>query len=116
MKPVDGILAALADPTRRQVIELLRQRPRKASDLATAVSMSPPAMSRHLRMLRRSGLVQVDRDEEDARLRIFRLQREPFDELQTWLTEVRTFWTDQLEAFKARAESGAKKTGRKQRR
>jgi len=52
---VDRTLAALADPTRREVIDLLRKKPRKASDIADALSMSRPAMSRHLRTLRKDG-------------------------------------------------------------
>src|SRR5919202_760124 len=60
MNQVDFTLSALADPTRRQVIELLRERPRRAGELAAASAISGPAMSRHLRVLRRSGLVAVE--------------------------------------------------------
>ena len=60
---LDTTLAALADPTRRQVVELLRERPRRAGELASACAMSSPAMSRHLRMLRASGLVKVEEDQ-----------------------------------------------------
>lgn len=66
--------------------------------------MTRPVMSRHLRVLRKSGLVVEDELEEDARVRIYRLQREPFRQLQNWLAEVEAFWGDQLEAFKAHAE------------
>ena len=65
-------------------------------------------MSRHLRVLRASGLVKVDVEEEqveqDARLRVYRLRPEPFAGLQAWLDQVQAFWTDQLEAFKAHVE------------
>jgi len=54
---LDRTLLALADPTRRGVVELLRQRPRRAGELADALSMTPPAMSRHWRLLRKTGLV-----------------------------------------------------------
>ena len=101
---VDRTLAALADPTRREVIDLLRQKPRRASDIASALSMSKPAMSRHLRLLRKTGLVTKDELENDARVRVYRLEREPFVELRSWLDEVEGFWTAQLSAFKARAE------------
>jgi DNA-binding transcriptional ArsR family regulator len=101
---VDRTLAALADPTRREVIDLLRRKPRRASDIARALSMSKPAMSRHLRLLRKTGLVAKDELEEDARVRVYRLEREPFAELRSWLDEVEGFWTAQLAAFKARAE------------
>src|SRR5262249_20301762 len=101
---VDGTLAALADPTRRRVIDLLRERPRRAGELASAFRMSPPAMSRHLRVLRTRGLVAEDRDETDSRARIYRLRPEPFRDLQAWLEKLEAFWTDQLGAFKAHAE------------
>lgn len=112
---LDSTLAALADPTRRQVIDLLRERPRRAGELARAIPMSPPAMSRHLRVLRKSRLIEEDRLEDDARVRIYRLRREPFHDLQEWLQEVETFWTDQLAAFKSYAESSratTRETGR----
>lgn len=105
MRPdIDGTLAALADPTRRRVIDLLRERPRPAGELAAAFAVSPPAMSRHLRLLRTRGLVEEQRDEQDARLRVYRLRREPFARLQAWLEEIEALWTDQLGAFKAHAE------------
>jgi DNA-binding transcriptional ArsR family regulator len=66
--------------------------------------MSPPAMSRHLRVLRDSGLVAEERRDEDARVRVLRLRSEPFDELKHWIGEVERFWTGQLAAFKAHTE------------
>ena len=101
---IDATLAALADPTRRNVVDLLRQRPHRAGELANAFDMSAPAMSRHLRVLRRSGLVTEDHIENDARVRIYRLQPEPFRDLQAWLTRVEAHWRDQLAAFKQHAE------------
>ena len=97
-------MTALADPARRGVIELLRRTPLKASDLATALSMSRPAMSRHLKLLRKTGLVTESELEDDARVRMYRLERAPFLELRGWLEEVEEFWADQLGAFKAHAE------------
>ena len=106
-RDVDGTLAALADPTRRQVVELLRERPRRVGELAAAVAMSGPAMSKHLRVLRASGLVEVETEptgaERDARLRVYRLRPEPFAALHAWLDQV-AFWADQLDAFKEYAE------------
>jgi DNA-binding transcriptional ArsR family regulator len=101
---VDRTLAALADPTRREVIDLLRDSPKRASEIADALSMSRPAMSRHLRLLRKSGLVTESELEHDARVRVYRLQREPFVELRGWLDEVEGFWTAQLGAFKKHLE------------
>jgi DNA-binding transcriptional ArsR family regulator len=109
---LDTTLAALADPTRRHVVELLRERPRRAGELAAACVMSGPAMSRHLRVLRASGLVRVDVAEEvggqDARLRVYSLRPEPFVDLQAWLEQVQAFWSGQLEAFKAHVERAQK--------
>ncbi len=102
---LDPTFAALADPTRRGVVSLLRQRPRRAGELSRALRMSPPAMSRHLRVLRRSGLVDERRDPDDARARVYHLRREPFAALQRWVRDIEAFWSDQLESFKAHAES-----------
>lgn len=98
------MFAALADPTRRQVIDLLRSGPRRAGELAAGADMSGPAMSRHLRVLRASGLIEAHGVEHDARLRVYRLRHEPFVALQSWLEEMEAFWSDQLRAFKAHAE------------
>ena len=101
---LDATLAALADPTRRRVVDLLRRRPRRAGELSEASGVSAPAMSRHLRVLRRRGLVEEERGEEDARVRVYRLRPEPFQDLQRWLGEVESFWDDQLGSFKKHAE------------
>jgi DNA-binding transcriptional ArsR family regulator len=101
---LDGAFAALADPTRRRVIELLRNRPRRAGELAAALRMSPPAMSRHLRVLLARKLIEDERVEGDARVRLFRLRREPFQDLRAWLDQVESFWTEQLGAFHAHVE------------
>lgn len=114
---LDSTFLALADPTRRRVIELLRQKPRRAGDLAAVFDMVPPAMSRHLRVLRSSGLVEEDAAADDARVRIYRLRAEPFTELRQWLDEIEAFWSDQLGAFKDYAErqSGATRAKRRTR-
>jgi len=84
---LDRTLAALADPNRRRVIALLCERPHRAGELAQAARISFPAMSRHLRMLRRSGLVDEERDAVDARVRLYRLRPEPLEHLRAWLTQ-----------------------------
>jgi DNA-binding transcriptional ArsR family regulator len=102
---LDRTLAALADPTRRRAVDLLRQRPRRPGELAEALRVSPPVISRHLRVLRNHGLVAEERgDPRDSRLRVYRLRREPFTDLRAWLDQVEAFWADQLGAFKAHAE------------
>lgn len=104
VKDVDAILAALADPTRRRIVELLRERPRRAGELFDAFEVSAPAVSRHLRVLRRGGLIEDRGLDEDARVRVYRLRPEPFGDLQAWLDQVQAFWSDQLGAFKEHAE------------
>ncbi len=101
---LDRTLSALADPTRRRVVDLLRERPRRAGEIAETFGMSRPAMSRHLRVLRTHGLVEEKRDASDARARVYRLRPEPLDELSTWISEVQRFWDDQLESFRQLAE------------
>lgn len=107
---LDRTLSALADPTRRRVVDLLKRRPRRAGELSSAVEMTPPAMSRHLRVLRESGLIEEQAgDGADARVRVYALRRQPFDELERWLDDVASHWEDQLSSFKAHVE--AKKKG-----
>jgi len=101
---LDRTLAALADPNRRAAVQLLRRKPRRAGELSEALAMSPPAMSRHLRVLRKTGLIEGDEHEHDARVRIYRLRREPFSELRKWLEDLEGFWSAQLQSFKERAE------------
>ena len=101
---VDLTLAALADKTRREVVELLRETPRRPSDIADALSLSRPALSRHLRVLRQAGLVSEEVQVDDARARLVRLRREPFVELASWVGDVTALWEDQLAAFKRHAE------------
>ncbi len=109
---LDRTFAALADPTRRRVVDLLHKRPRRAGELAAAFGMSAPAMSRHLRVLRQTGLVEEDALDDDARVRVYRLRRERFAALRGWLDAVEGYWDDQLAAFKAHAEKtrGKKRT------
>jgi DNA-binding transcriptional ArsR family regulator len=105
---LDGAFGALADPTRRRVIELLGRGPRRASELADAVAASRPGMSRHLRVLREAGLVYEQGDAQDARARVYSLEREAFRCVKGWLDEVEAFWADQLAAFKTLAEARAR--------
>jgi DNA-binding transcriptional ArsR family regulator len=99
--PVDEALAALADPTRRAVVELLGERPHRAGELAEALAMSAPALSRHLRVLKQAGLVADDEPAEDARVRLYRLERSGFDPLDVWMASVHQLWAEQLGAFAA---------------
>ncbi len=101
---IDRTLSALADPYRRQVIDLLGERPRPAGELARAVGLAPAAMSRHLRTLRQSGLVEESHPEFDARVRVYALRPGPMTELKAWLEETERLWGEQLVAFKAHLE------------
>jgi DNA-binding transcriptional ArsR family regulator len=102
---IDRTLAALADPHRRQTVELLRQNPRRAGELAAAVGLSPAAMSRHLRTLRQSGLVAERHDGLDARVRVYQLRPEPMADLAQWLKATEALWAAQLLGFKAHVEA-----------
>ena len=104
---LDAAFTALADPTRRAVVQLLREGPRRAGDLAAALDLTPPGLSRHLRVLRRAGLIDDDEPEEDARVRLYRLEPAGFAPLRDWIDEIEAFWGDQLAAFKAHAEKQA---------
>lgn len=101
---IDRTLTALADPQRREVIELLRDRPRPAGELARLAGLSAPSMSRHLRTLRESGLVSETHTGLDARVRVYQLTPEPMDQLKAWLEETERLWSRQLIAFKTHLE------------
>ncbi len=104
---LDRTLAALADPRRRRVVELLRERPRPAGELARETGLPPPAMSRHLKVLRGAGLVAEAHPDFDARLRIYSLLPEPMADLKAWLAIAERMWTEQLLAFKDHLESAS---------
>jgi DNA-binding transcriptional ArsR family regulator len=98
------LLTALADPTRRRVIHLLSQGPHRAGELAAASGTSAPAMSRHLRVLLRAGIVVDERPSEDARARVFWLRPEAVTPLRDWLEEVQAAGDEQLASFKRHVE------------
>jgi DNA-binding transcriptional ArsR family regulator len=104
---IDRVLAALADPHRRRVVDILSRGPRPAGELAREVGLAPPAMSRHLKTLRRSGVVEEFHPDFDARVRVYVLKAEAMDELKRWLDETERMWAEQLSAFKAHLEKGA---------
>ena len=103
-RSIDATLAALADPDRRRAVELLGQRPRRAGELADALKLPAPAMSRHLRTLKASGLVEETHPEFDARVRIYALKDGAMADLKKWLTDTERLWTDQLASFKAHVD------------
>lgn len=103
----DTLFAALADPTRRQVVELLGGGPHRAGELSQALRVSSPAMSRHLRLLLAAGVVADERVPDDARLRVFRLRPESLAGLRAWLDQVQAHWNEQLGSLKRHVEGRA---------
>ena len=103
---LDRMLGALADPVRRRAIEMLGERPRSAGELAGALGLAPPAMSRHLRALKEGGLVEDGHPTFDARVRIYRLKDGATAELKQWIAETEALWSDQLASFKRHVEGG----------
>jgi DNA-binding transcriptional ArsR family regulator len=87
---------ALADPTRRRIVELLADGELTAGELAAEFSTSRPAVSRHLRVLREQGLVTV---RSDAQRRVYSLDPAPLVELDAWLARYRSFWSQRLDAL-----------------
>jgi DNA-binding transcriptional ArsR family regulator len=105
---IDKTFAALADPHRRYAVELLGARPRRAGELADALGLPAPAMSRHLRQLKQSGLVEETHPEFDARVRIYALKDGAMVDLKRWLAETEAMWAAQLADFKAHVEKRRK--------
>lgn len=105
-------LAAIADPTRRRIVELLAIRDRTAGELVDEFDMSAPAISQHLKVLREAGLVTV---RAEGQSRIQTLNPSGLDELETWLEKTRSFWSHRLDALERelRADDEAKKRKRK---
>ena len=89
-------LTALADPTRRRIVELLAERDRDVTELHSNFPISQPAISRHLRVLRDHGLVRA---RPDAQRRIYSLDPTPLAELDDWLGRYRSFWAQRLDAL-----------------
>lgn len=105
---LDATLAALADPHRRRAVELLGQRARSAGELADALGLPAPAMSRHLRALKLGGLVEQTHPEFDARVRIYALKDGAMADLKKWVADTERLWMDQLASFKAHVEKKRK--------
>jgi len=111
---LDRTLQALAEPTRRAVVGLLRHGPQRAGEIADALAMSRQAMSRHLRVLRQAGVIHevgAASADDDARARTYRLEAQPLAELQSWLGEVQAFWGVQMQSFRKQAERVARERG-----
>ena len=105
-------LLAIADPTRRRIVELLAVRERTAGELVDEFDMSAPAISQHLNVLREAGLVTT---RAEGQSRIQSLNPDGFDELDTWLEKTRSIWSSRLDALERelRAEDALKRKTKK---
>ncbi|MBN9155910.1 MULTISPECIES: ArsR/SmtB family transcription factor [unclassified Microbacterium] len=93
---MDAVLQALADPSRRVVLGILRDHEATAGELADALPIARPGVSRHLRVLREAGLVDV---RQDAQRRIYRLRPEALSGIDEWLADYRDLWVQRLDAL-----------------
>jgi DNA-binding transcriptional ArsR family regulator len=91
-----ALFEILAEPHRRRLLDLLRERERTVGELVDALAMSQPAVSKQLRVLRDAGLVEV---RAEAQRRIYRLRAEPLAEVDAWLEPYRQFWRGRLAAL-----------------
>lgn len=90
--------AVLAEPNRRQILDLLRERERPVGELVDALAVSQPTVSKHLRALREAGVVDA---RVDAQRRVYRLRPEPLREIDAWLEPYREMWGRSLDALES---------------
>ena len=104
-RSMDAVLHALADESRRTVLEILRSHPASAGELAEVLPIARPGVSRHLRVLREAGLVEV---RQDAQRRIYSLRPEALIEVDEWLADYRALWQSRLDALHTEIARGKK--------
>lgn len=92
----------LGEPTRRRILDLLRERPRVVGDLVQRLGLSQPGVSKHLRVLREARLVDV---RPDAQRRWYELRAEPLAEIDAWLEPYRALWAGRLDALERHLDS-----------
>ena len=102
---MDAVLQALSDASRRTVLEALREGPSTVSELAALLPIARPGVSRHLRVLREAGLVDVQRE---AQFRVYHLRPEPMAEVDDWLGHYRALWEHRLDALHTEVARGKK--------
>ena len=100
---MEAVLRALADDSRRTMLEALTGGPATAGDLAALLPIARPGVSRHLRVLRESGLVEV---RQDAQRRVYSLRAEPLAEVDEWLGRYRALWEQRLDALHTEVARG----------
>jgi DNA-binding transcriptional ArsR family regulator len=101
------VFHAVADPTRRAILDRLRGRAVAVAELAAGFDMTRPAVSKHLRVLRQANLV---REERDGRQRVYRLDPAPLRDVSQWVESYRTFWSANLASLKRHLEGGKEPT------
>lgn len=106
---VDAVLQALADPGRRTLVEALRHGEATAGELAALLPIARPGVSRHLRVLREAGLVEV---RSEAQRRVYRLRPEPLVEVDAWLSDYRVLWQQRLSALHTEIARGKRRQRR----
>src|SRR5437016_5952877 len=102
---VAAAFQALAEPRRLAIVELLRDGEKSVGELAEALAVSQPAVSKHLRALKAAGLVEV---RPDAQHRFYRIRPEPLEEVDDWLAQYRRLWTRSLDRLEAHLEQRRK--------
>lgn len=100
------VFQAIADPTRRQILGLLAKQPRHLNAIADEFEVSRPAISRHIRILKECGLVEIRRE---GRERHCKARLERLSEVNDWVEECRRFWNQKLDALGVYLESGPNK-------
>ncbi len=96
------VLEVLAEPSRRRILDLLRDGERPVGDLVESLGLTQPAVSKHLRVLRAAGLVEV---RPDAQRRLYRVRGEPLAELDAWLEPYRALWNARLDDLERHLKS-----------
>jgi DNA-binding transcriptional ArsR family regulator len=99
----------LAEPTRRRILDLLREGERSVGDLVERIGLSQPGVSKHLRVLREAGLV---RSRAEAQRRVYTVRAEPLEEIDAWLEPYRRFWARTLDDLERHLDDEAKETSR----
>ena len=102
---MDAVLQAVSDSSRRTVLEALRQGPATVGQLAALLPIARPGVSRHLRVLREAGLVEV---RHEAQFRVYSLRAEPLAEIDDWLGRYRAIWEQRLDALHTEVARGKK--------
>jgi DNA-binding transcriptional ArsR family regulator len=114
---MESVFAVLAEPSRRAILTLLATAERSVGDLESALNLSQPSISKHLRVLREAGFVEAT---IDAQRRVYRIRPEPLQEVDAWMAPFRRYWSARVDALERHLDriatpSPIKKQSRKQR-